>query len=610
MTTTAPAEDERAKRGELEKGLNEDEPWTLASDVKLMQFLKVLSERMQKRSRDIVKAMNDLGYRTGHTRTNLKNTINRFTLLSSSQFFENRVYEDRDDVPVTGEDVDTKGTEEKVGTSSSSLPSPANPFEVMRDSELGTTVRYRKGLRKTSSPRNKGRSSTSSKKKTFFEDDKGSDQETLTDIAGTDGSGTENGMRSATSTDDVTKLVEEARAVRKYDKMIRRTKLAFFMLFVFCLIVSLGHIWVVMVVWILQALAFRELTNIRYKNAKEQSLPWFRTFHWCLFVSATLFANGRALLMFCTNTPYVFKWGWDWRLERYEWALENWEYLTFMLYAVLFVSFVLSLKKGYYKYQIGQLTWTVFSLAITMVQANGLAENILEGYFWFIFPAMLIACNDTMAYFTGAFLGRRLIKRKFMRLSPKKTWEGFFGGMFFTIIFSALFSRIFAQYQWFVCPYNDRYCDVPEIFLDRIYDVPSVLVDVVRALPGGGDALPTQITIAPIQIHGLWLALFASLVAPFGGFFASGIKRAYKIKDYANIIPGHGGIMDRVDCQFIMACYTRVHYITWIRAASVVTVEGLLGQIGKLGEKEKLELFEILKSQLSATRLSVAATGA
>jgi phosphatidate cytidylyltransferase len=46
--------------------------------------------------------------------------------------------------------------------------------------------------------------------------------------------------------------------------------------------------------------------------------------------------------------------------------------------------------------------------------------------------------------------------------------------------------------------------------------------------------------------------LFASFIAPFGGFFASGFKRALKIKDFADIIPGHGGITDRMDCQILM----------------------------------------------------------
>jgi phosphatidate cytidylyltransferase len=43
--------------------------------------------------------------------------------------------------------------------------------------------------------------------------------------------------------------------------------------------------------------------------------------------------------------------------------------------------------------------------------------------------------------------------------------------------------------------------------------------------------------------------LFASIIAPFGGFFASGFKRAFKIKDFGDSIPGHGGITDRMDCQ-------------------------------------------------------------
>jgi phosphatidate cytidylyltransferase len=42
----------------------------------------------------------------------------------------------------------------------------------------------------------------------------------------------------------------------------------------------------------------------------------------------------------------------------------------------------------------------------------------------------------------------------------------------------------------------------------------------------------------PIQVHAVWLGLFASLVAPFGGFLASAIKRAYGIKDFDSIIPG------------------------------------------------------------------------
>ncbi|KAI7986689.1 Phosphatidate cytidylyltransferase 1 [Camellia lanceoleosa] len=55
--------------------------------------------------------------------------------------------------------------------------------------------------------------------------------------------------------------------------------------------------------------------------------------------------------------------------------------------------------------------------------------------------------------------------------------------------------------------------------------------------------------VLPVQWHAVWLGLFASIIAPFGGFFASGFKRAFKIKDFGDSIPGHGGMTDRMDCQ-------------------------------------------------------------
>jgi phosphatidate cytidylyltransferase len=58
-----------------------------------------------------------------------------------------------------------------------------------------------------------------------------------------------------------------------------------------------------------------------------------------------------------------------------------------------------------------------------------------------------------------------------------------------------------------------------------------------------------EVAIMPIQWHALALGLFASIIAPFGGFFASGFKRAFKFKDFGDSIPGHGGFTDRMDCQ-------------------------------------------------------------
>lgn len=59
------------------------------------------------------------------------------------------------------------------------------------------------------------------------------------------------------------------------------------------------------------------------------------------------------------------------------------------------------------------------------------------------------------------------------------------------------------------------------------------------------------------------------MIAPFGGFYASAIKRTYNLKDFDSVIPGHGGVMDRMDCQFITALFTSVYYNTFIRCAIV-----------------------------------------
>lgn len=64
------------------------------------------------------------------------------------------------------------------------------------------------------------------------------------------------------------------------------------------------------------------------------------------------------------------------------------------------------------------------------------------------------------------------------------------------------------------------------------------------------------------------MVLFASIIAPFGGFFASGIKRALNVKDFSNIIPGHGGVTDRLDCISIMVIFTWVYMSEIVKGKS------------------------------------------
>lgn len=74
--------------------------------------------------------------------------------------------------------------------------------------------------------------------------------------------------------------------------------------------------------------------------------------------------------------------------------------------------------------------------------------SFLIGLIWFIVPVSMIVCNDVMAYMFGFFFG----KTPLIKLSPKKTWEGFIGGGFATVLFGVIFSLILCRFQYFICP--------------------------------------------------------------------------------------------------------------------------------------------------------------
>lgn len=121
-----------------------------------------------------------------------------------------------------------------------------------------------------------------------------------------------------------------------------------------------------------------------------------------------------------------------------------------------------------------------------------LVSNV--GVTYLIYLLLITVITDTFAYFTGYFIG----KKKFTKISPNKTIEGSVGGSIVGTIVPTLF------YMYIVNPDAN-------IFI----------------------------------IIGITLLL--SIVGQIGDLFFSSIKRHYGIKDFSNLIPGHGGILDRVD---------------------------------------------------------------
>ena len=138
------------------------------------------------------------------------------------------------------------------------------------------------------------------------------------------------------------------------------------------------------------------------------------------------------------------------------------------------------------------------------------------GLDWLLLMLIVTWCGDTGAYFAGRALGKRKL---FERISPKKTWEGVIGGTLLSIV-GALVIRA---------------------------------VDPAIS-PGGLENTP--------WVHMAILGLLINISGVIGDLVESLFKRAYNVKDSGWIMPGHGGILDRVDSILFTAP------VTWIYATS------------------------------------------
>ncbi|ETV97666.1 hypothetical protein, variant [Aphanomyces invadans] len=313
--------------------------------------------------------------------------------------------------------------------------------------------------------------------------------------------------------------------------VVKRVVAGISMIGLFGLIIYGGHLYVTLLVVILQTLIFRELVNVRYRAAAEKNIPWFRSIQWCWFGVALLYNYGDSFQSFLrsTHTKLDFPW-----LRMY---LQYHTWVSFSLYATLFVFSVLSLKKGYYKYQMGQLTWTIVTLCLIVFQMRSILDNIFKGLVWLFFPASLVVCNDCFAYFCGKLFGKRFIKAAFLKLSPNKTWEGFLGAFVCTVAFGFWSSALLAQSTWMTCPLESielmpppLTCTPHPVFIKAWYALPAPVAAVV--------SIP-RVQLYPIQVHSLVFACFTSVISPFGGFYASAIKRAYKLKvGSLHVVPG------------------------------------------------------------------------
>jgi phosphatidate cytidylyltransferase len=135
-----------------------------------------------------------------------------------------------------------------------------------------------------------------------------------------------------------------------------------------------------------------------------------------------------------------------------------------------------------------------------------------RGLMWIYVALIITWANDTCAYFAGRFLGRHKL---YPQVSPNKTWEGFAGGLVGS---------------------------VGGLFIAKATGAPALTVlDCVAVGVAGGIA------------------------GPIGDLCESMLKRAYDVKDSGKTIPGHGGMLDRIDALLFNAPVVFV-YATYLRS--------------------------------------------
>ncbi|KRX44733.1 Phosphatidate cytidylyltransferase 1 [Trichinella murrelli] len=337
----------------------------------------------------------------------------------------------------------------------------------------------------------------------------------------------------------------------RWRNWVIRGVFSFFMLLAFSFVIYLGPLALITIVLLIQIKCFQEIISIGYAIYRMHKLPWFRSLSWYFLIASDYFFYGEAVIDY----------------------------------------FGLFLKRDF--------AWTHVTLLLIVAQSYLIIQNIFEGTIWFIVPVLLIICNDMTAYLFGFFFGRTPL----IKLSPKKTWEGFLGGAFSTIIFSLLLSYVLLQFPQLVCPatYNELKetfttdCQVAATFKLQNYSIPIAPAFLHFLLPRS-----INFRAYPFMFHSLTMALFASLIGPFGGFFASGFKRAFKIKDFGAVIPGHGGLMDRFDCQLLMGTFVHVFIHTYVRVSDPTKV---VQRIMMLNNDVQIEVFMLLYQRLSAAGL-------
>lgn len=175
--------------------------------------------------------------------------------------------------------------------------------------------------------------------------------------------------------------------------------------------------------------------------------------------------------------------------------------------AFLLIMFVIMLfDHERVKFQeISLMAFVSFLVPLSLTTMVLMQKKFEYGIFYVVLTFLIAWISDAGAYFIGSAMGKHKMAPK---ISPKKSWEGFFGGLAFSVIFVVI---VGFGYPWVDSLINGEYSF-------RV-NIPLLMV----------------------------LAIIGDVLSVIGDFSASLLKRQCMVKDFGSILPGHGGVLDRFD---------------------------------------------------------------
>ena len=271
--------------------------------------------------------------------------------------------------------------------------------------------------------------------------------------------------------------------------------------------------------------------------------------------------------------------------------------IILVAFSILFIWLICQWRARNIKYQMRKAipTFCLLMYTVFYVAFQGYIYMTMGRWFTY-FGALTVACNDTFAYFAGKFFG----KHHLIGLSPNKTVEGWIGGLVSNVLVTVFVAKcIMMKGTFWICAPNsfnyglfeDYHCDT----LDPIFVKQEIKMPLINE----------SVTIEPAILYTIIYALFATIIAPYAGFFGSGLKRAVGIKDFAATLPGHGGFIDRVDCQTLI-CMFSYYFVTLVIQGSSLQAKAYYNDIDQhLEATDKLLIANQLAERLNLPQITI-----